>query len=127
MKKKIYALLVVLSIFIIPVVALPQTAHATNVFQACKSVSGASGTDVCSASRSGNPFLKALKVALQLLVLVVGFVAVVMLIMNALKIIWAQGDPAGVKSGRDGVIGALVGLVVAALSQAIVTFVLNKL
>lgn len=127
MKKKLTSLFVALSLFIVPMIALsvPQSVGAVDVFQGCSGK--ASGTDVCGAAKaSGNPFLKALKVALQILVIVVGFVAVVMLIMNALKIIWAQGDPGGVKSGRDGVIGALVGLVITALAQAIVSFVLNK-
>lgn len=128
MKKKLTALFIALSIFIVPVaVMVPQPAGAVDVLKACKDVTGAGKTAVCEDKQGkGNVFIRVLKVVIQLLAIVVGFAAVVVLILSALKMIWAQGDPAGIKSGREGVIAAIVGIVVAALAQAVVTFVLGK-
>jgi len=112
-----------------PTVALPATASAVNVFQACGQGAGAS--DVCqeqgSSSHGSNPILHTIKVVLNILSIIVGIAAIVMLMFSGLKMIWAQGDTQAVKSARDGAIGAVVGVAVAALAQAIVVFVLNKL
>ena len=114
---------------LVPTITLPATANAVNVFQACSN--GAGATDVCKEQSStvhgSNPFLHTIKVLLDILTIVVGMAAVFMLIFSGLKMIWAQGDTSAVKSARDGIIGAIVGLVVAALAQAIVQFVLNKI
>jgi hypothetical protein len=128
MKKKLCALLVTLGL-LVPTMALPATAGAVNVFQACGQGAGAS--DVCKEqganAHGSNPFLHAIKVVLDILTIIVGIAAVIMLIFSGLKMIWAQGDTQAIKSARDGIIGAAVGIAVAALAQAMVVFVLNKI
>ena len=125
--KKLCVLAVMALGLLVPAVALPATAGAVNVFQACSN--GAASTDVCKqqAASTGNPFLNVIKVVLDILSIIVGVAALVMVVFSGLKMIWAQGDPQAVKSAREGIIGAIVGLVVAALAQAIVVFVLNKI
>lgn len=126
MKKKLAVLLILLGTCMAPAVAVPQTAGAVNVLHACTGT--ATKSEVCKESKHPkNPAITVLRAALQLLSVAVGFMAVVMLIMGAMKLIWAQGDPAAIKSGRDGIIGALVGMVVATAAQATVTFILDKL
>jgi hypothetical protein len=125
MTKRLFCTLLLLLGFVLPTV-LPAPASAVNVFQACNN--GAANTDVCRSRNSGgaDPFTHALSVGLNILTFVVGLVAVVWLIYCGLKMMWAQGDAQAVKSAREGMIGAVVGLAVAAMAQVIVVFVLSK-
>lgn len=63
----------------------------------------------------------------QIIVMVVGFAAVLMIIISGFRYITSAGDPTGVNGAKNGIIYAVVGLVVAISGQVIVTFVLSKL
>jgi hypothetical protein len=62
----------------------------------------------------------------NLLTVIVGIAAVIMIIVNGLRFITAGGDSNSVNSARNGVIYALIGLVIVALAQVIVRFVLSR-
>ncbi len=57
---------------------------------------------------------------------VVGFVAVVMIIVGGFKYITSGGDSGNVTSAKNTIMFAIVGLVIVALAQIIVKFVLQK-
>jgi uncharacterized membrane protein len=57
---------------------------------------------------------------------IVGAVAVIMLIYGGFKYITSGGDETGAKSARNTIIYAVVGLVIVALAQFIVKFVINN-
>lgn len=57
---------------------------------------------------------------------IVGLLAVVMLIFAGLKFITAGGDSSKVQSARQSIVYAVIGLVVVALAQVIVQFVLSR-
>ncbi len=63
----------------------------------------------------------------NILSMVVGVVALFVIIIGAIRFVTASGDINKVNSARDSVLFAVIGLVVAALAQSIVIFVLNKL
>ena len=63
---------------------------------------------------------------INVLSFVVGVAAVIMIIINGLRFVTSSGDPAKVSSARDGILYAVVGLVVVLLSQTVVKFVVNK-
>ncbi len=67
-----------------------------------------------------------LKKVINILSVVVGVVAVIMIIIAGFTMVLSGGDPAKVKSSRDTIIYAAVGLVVVALAQTIVIFVVNR-
>lgn len=56
----------------------------------------------------------------------IGVVAVIMIIIGALTFTTSAGDPAKTKKGRDIILYSVIGLVVALLAYAIVTFVLQR-
>lgn len=58
---------------------------------------------------------------------IVGITAVIMIIIGGFKYITSQGDSANVSGAKNTILYAIIGLVVAAMAQAIVKFVLNKL
>ena len=59
--------------------------------------------------------------------LVVGFTAVIMIMVGGFKYVTSTGDSASVNSAKNTILYAIVGLVVVALAQIIVRFVLGKL
>lgn len=63
----------------------------------------------------------------RLLSLVIGVAAVVMIMVAGFKFITSQGDANQVASARNTAIYAGVGLVVVALAQSIIIFVLDKI
>ncbi len=58
--------------------------------------------------------------------IVVGIVAVIMIIVGGFKYITSGGDSNSITSAKNTIIYALIGLVIVALAQFIVQFVLNK-
>lgn len=63
---------------------------------------------------------------INILSIIVGIVAVIMLIINGLRFITAGGDANSISSARNGVIYAIVGLIIVALAQVIVRFVVAR-
>jgi hypothetical protein len=59
--------------------------------------------------------------------LVVGVVAVIMIIIAGFKYITSGGDSGNVTSAKNTILYAIIGLVVVALSQFIVKFVLGRI
>ncbi|MEM6997296.1 MAG: pilin [Patescibacteria group bacterium] len=57
---------------------------------------------------------------------IIGVVAVIMIIYAGFKYITSGGDQAGVKAAKDTILYAIIGLVVVALAQTIVRFVLGR-
>ncbi len=65
--------------------------------------------------------------ALSIFALVVGVVAVFVIIIGGLKFITSRGDPGSVATARNTIIYATVGIMVAAISQSVVLFILKKI
>ncbi len=63
---------------------------------------------------------------INLFSLVVGVVSVIMIIVGGLKYITSGGDSGNVSGAKNTILYAIIGLVIVALSQVIVRFVLNK-
>jgi hypothetical protein len=57
------------------------------------------------------------------LIFVIGAVSVIMIIIGGLRFILSNGDPKAAETGRNTILYAVIGIIVAASSFAIVTFV----
>ncbi len=57
---------------------------------------------------------------------IVGFIAVVMIIYGGFKYITSSGDSGNVTSAKNTIMYALIGLVIVALAQVLVRFVISK-
>ena len=57
---------------------------------------------------------------------IIGAVSVIMIIYGGFRYITSGGDQNGVKAGKDTILYAIIGLIVVALVQVIVNFVLDK-
>ncbi len=65
--------------------------------------------------------------ATQILAIVTGVAAVIVIIIAGLQYVLSTGDPAKINKAKDMILYAVAGLVVAALAQSIVVFVLSEL
>ena len=128
MKKII--MLIIFSLTLAVTLSVAPTVQAVEVFAPCANTAAASGT-VCTdvqnqKSSKSNPVTELLKVALYVLSFVAGIAAVILIIVNSLRLIASGGDANGVKSARSGLIYALVGVAIVASAQSIIIFVLDK-
>ena len=88
----------------------------------CTSTTGMSG----NASNS-NDLLKTVNIIINVIIGVIGFVAVVVIILGGVQYTTSAGDPGKVKKAKDTILYGIIGLVVAILAFAIVNFVLSSI
>lgn len=60
------------------------------------------------------------------LIFLIGGISVIYIILGGLRYVTSAGDPASIKSAKDTVLYAIIGVVVAILARLIVGFVINK-
>lgn len=77
-------------------------------------------------SKGGPSVDSTIKLAINLLSILVGIAAVIMIIIGGFKYVISSGDSNNINSAKNTILYALVGLVIVALAQIIVVFVLNK-
>jgi hypothetical protein len=141
-KLYIAALLLPFCVFAMPVIAV-NTVSAHHCFgHAGTGGEGASGNiaecadagacldtegATCPAQETaGVTVNKMVKTVISLLSFVIGVVAVIMIIVGGLKYITSGGDAGKVTSAKNTILYAVIGLVIVALAQVIVRFVLQK-
>lgn len=86
----------------------------------------ANGDGTCSTPNGSPEINITLARALNIFSIIIGIIAVVMIMIGGLKFITSSGDPASTNSAKNTIIFAAVGLVIVALSQFIVHFVLER-
>jgi hypothetical protein len=124
------ALLAMSAITVMAIPLASGTVAAVNVLPFCDNTTNADKTVVCQekkAAPTGNPIIGIIRTAIQIFTVVLGVAAVIVIILSGLRYITAGGDANAVESARRALTYALVGLIVAAVAQAIVSLVLSKL
>jgi hypothetical protein len=89
---------------------------------ACEGLSQIS-SDGCNGG--GNTLSNTVKVIVNILTTIVGVIAVIMIIIGGAKYVTSGGDSAKVASAKSSIIYAIVGLIIVALAQVIVHFVIH--
>jgi hypothetical protein len=84
---------------------------------------GCNGTDISGSAEKLNVLIKNI---INIFSVVVGIVAVIMIIVGGFRYITSGGDSGNVTGAKNTILYAIVGLVIVALAQFIVKFVLNK-
>ena len=122
---KLAAVTLVLSMAFSPVVlAVDITGDA------CSTIPDSAVCKDAAQGQTDNPLFGengVLTSAVGILSLVLGVIAVIVLIVAGIRFATSQGNAQSVGSVRNTVIYACIGIVVAALAQALVQLVLNKL
>jgi hypothetical protein len=83
-------------------------------------------SEACQTGESTERLNGLIKTIINIVSIVVGVVAVIMIVFGGLRYITSGGDSSNVSSAKNTIIYAIVGLVVVALAQFIVRFVLDK-
>lgn len=104
--------------------SITQLAHfaITNAEAACKGLEAAGG----SCADKGAGLMGGFQTIANTLIFIVGAVSVLMVIIGALRYVLSNGDSAGLKSAKDTILYALIGVVIAMLSYALVAFVIGR-
>ena len=105
-----------------PVLLAGGTVGAVNVFD--KGCSGTGDSAICKGKDEAGDTL--VKDVVDLLFYAAGIVAVIAIIYGGIKFIVADGDASKIKGGRDTIMYAVVGLVVAIMAYSIVGFVVGR-
>jgi hypothetical protein len=118
------------SMFIVPVVAnaaLDCTkAGLTAKEQIQCGACGAAGATTCDPSPAPKTLSDTIATVINVISVFGGALAVIMIIVGGFRYITSGGSAEGTKSARNTIIYALVGLVVIAVAQIIVHFVINS-
>lgn len=120
-----------LSVAISPFVSAapaPEPTATTNTAadQICQGLSAADGSSGCDAKGTNKTATSLVNNIINLFSWVIGVIAVIMIIFGGFKFVTSSGDSSKVASARSTIIYALIGLVVVALAQTIVKFVLGQ-
>lgn len=129
MKKLALLLLPIVTILSLGLTALPV--HAQQTEQLCKGAGGTFNPDDGSCSRAGEVGLfdegGLFRNIVNVLIFLVGVISVIMLIVGAIRYATSAGDANAVNGAKNTILYAIVGIVIAAASFAIVNFVINQL
>lgn len=131
LKKTLAIVGATLMLSLAPAVALvPAAVYADDIGDCLSQGSGldASLDDGCTptASDGGTKIQDIVTLIVNIFSIIVGIVAVIMIIYGGFKYITSGGDSSNVSSAKNTIIYAIIGLVVVALAQFIVQFVLEK-
>ena len=74
-----------------------------------------------------NDLMGTVNTIINVIIGVIGFVAVVVIILGGVSYTTSAGDPGKVKKAKDTILYGIVGLVIALLAYAIVNFVLSSI
>ncbi len=125
-KNKIKLIIASLALAVIPLLTPAVVSAQADITKnlekgTCLNVNGG-----CETEDPTNKVNNIISTIINIFSLVVGVVSVIMIIIGGLKYITSGGESNNVTSAKNTIMYALVGLVIVALAQIIVRFVLTK-
>ena len=87
---------------------------------------GGTSTTGCTGTAAQDKLNSLIKTIVNLFSVIVGVISVIMIIVGGLKYITSGGEASNISGAKNTIIYAIVGLVIVALAQFIVHFVLSK-
>jgi hypothetical protein len=110
----------------VPASALTQTDINNNLCKGSNLDLSSSGADCSSTATAGQSVTDLIKKVINILSVIIGAVAVVMIIIGGFRYVTSGGNAESTKSARQTIVYAIIGLIIVALAQIIVHFVLNS-
>lgn len=107
---------------------VPAVAHADIKTDLCSGVDTATGGTDCATDTTDadSPLNKIIKTVIKIFSILVGAVSVIMIVLAGFKYITSGGDSGKVGSAKNTLVFAIIGLIIVALAQIIVRFVLTN-
>lgn len=123
MKKFIVSIFAVFALVFVPLTPVA----AVDVFQDC--TGAAADTSICKATKTDKLFGAGglWNRILSTFTFIIGAVAVLMIIIGGLRYVTSNGDPAQLTGAKNTIMYAAIGLVIAAMANAVVNFVLTNI
>ncbi len=125
--QKIKLGILTLTLSLITVVGLGFSGHVFATGQlkddACAGLQQLDGSSDCGGGDTG--VNKLVSSIINILSILIGVVAVIMIIVGGLKYVTASGDPANITSAKNTLLYALIGLFIASIAQFLVHYVLS--
>ncbi len=104
--------------------AVDQSAVENNI---CGGTQAQATTGSCQTGQANNQISKLMQNIINLFSLLVGIVSVIMIIIGGFQYVMSNGDSGKISTAKNTIIFALVGLIIVAMAQFIVHFVLGKI
>lgn len=118
-----------LALAVIPV-AVPVAVHAEDPNiggnLACGSTLKVDNEGECNTQTGSDRIQQIVTTIVNIFSIVVGIVAVIMIVVGGFKYITSGGDSGNITSAKNTIVYAVIGLVIVALAQFLVQFVLNN-
>ena len=128
--KKIAVIVALLGVMLVPLssIALASTELVDINGQICTgaNVDTPGSTSSCDSSGGGSTLQKAVAQVINVFSWIVGVVAVIMVMIGGFQYITAGGNDSNVSKAKNTILFAVIGLVVVAIAQLLVKFVINK-
>jgi cytochrome bd-type quinol oxidase subunit 2 len=109
---------------------LPNLSYASSTAsqsQVCQGVGVINGTGNCDSVKTSRTSINSvLSLFLNLFTAIVGFIALITIIISGLRYITSGGSSEKTNEAKNTILYAVIGLVIVALAQIIVHFVLHK-
>ena len=105
---------------------VPNTASAVDCPKGSKRSSADNIAQCNMENTDGNALMNTTQVIINVVIGVLGIVAVAIIVIGGVNFTLSQGDPAKTKKAKDTIMYGIIGIVVALLAYAIVNFVLSS-
>jgi hypothetical protein len=122
----VVSLMMMLGLVGLPITSA-DTAFAANKAEVCKGVAAVGGQNTCNDPSVGNGLGEFLEKIINILLFIIGAIAVLMIIIGGIRYVLSAGDQNAVTGAKNTILYAVVGLVVAIMAYAIVNFVLKSI
>lgn len=83
-------------------------------------------TDAGSTETDDSGFNEGLQTVMNILMFLLGAIAVIMIVIAGIRYTTSNGDASTIKSAKDTILYAVVGIIVALIAYAIVSFVITQ-
>lgn len=96
---------------------------------ACKDVpsSNAVCSDAAKQKPGNNPVIRTIATATHIISMIIGFVAVILIVVSGLNMITSGGNAESIANARKRLTAAVVGLVIASLAWVLSSFLVSKI
>lgn len=119
-------IIAVVSVLAFCTLVISSASAETSKEALCQGV-GLSGTSTNCQPKDGQPTVDStIEDVINIISILVGVISVIMIMIGGLKYVTSAGDSSKVSSAKDTILYAVIGLVVVALSQIIVQFVISR-
>jgi len=112
--------------FVVPAIVSAQADIEGSLCQGANLSVNPGGECSTATAGAGGTINDIIATVINIFSVVVGVVAVIMIIIGGLKYVTSSGDSSNVTSAKNTILYAIVGLIIVALAQIIVKFVLNR-